>query len=574
MIGSLKLRSRTLDQVVVGVWFGLLLCGQVVLPVESRVLEWIAAAWLWIGILVVRRTVCLPLIILTCPAFMCETRRAWAWVQPVVLWLFLARILVEKRLRLRDYLVIVFAGTVVFALSWPHNAGVLLLKLRAYPAVELFHQWRAPHASWAMFPFRQAVDRALMAAVCAALVRTGGYVSSHRIFRALGGAMFLAVAAAFGAALVPWQTHHRFLGTTNYSSYGVHVFHGAGFNVNFFATLAALGVPWVFCWPNRERRGMVIGCVGALLPLLMIEQLALQLVFVGYLLLAVALVVAAIPCPTLLKRCGIRVRGLVSQWPKWGSTLFLTTLLSAAWLLCVWGRLAAKIKMQVSVIAGRGGTAVGLPGLLLVCVVLVLAFCAGRLRERCSRGAFRRLQGLAARRCALGVAVLAGVCTALCVHQVYAGRSEASIRSSKLRRSVLRVLRCDRARGPMWRMGFRATVRKPFVGHGAGTWARYQKAQRRSSSKYYAHMHNTYLDLMFEYGLVVAVALFSLCAFGVLRVAFMPGIGNRLWLFYFAGVAVIALGQHLLYAFTSMCLLLPGSVLLAGQFSVKSRGDE
>lgn len=318
---------------------------------------------------------------------------------------------------------------------------------------------------------------------------------------------------------------------------------------------------------------MMIGSVGALLPLLMIEQLALQLVFVVYLLLAVALAGAAAPCPRLLRRWRERLRRLVRQWPKLAAAAVFSASLSALWLVCVWGSLAAKIKMQMAVIAGRGAAA-GLPLLLVVPGVAMAAFCGGWLQSR------RRSRGGGAfLRCVPGIcwvvaAALAGVCITLCVHRIYGGRSETSIQSSRLRRTVLSVLKRDRARGPMWRMGFRAVVRKPWLGHGAGTWARYQKGLRRSSSKYYAHMHSTYLDLMFEYGLVVTVALLLLCVFGVLRTALMPGSGNRLWLFYFAGVAVIALGQHLFYAFTSMCLLLPGAVLLAGALCAGPRGDK
>lgn len=76
-------------------------------------------------------------------------------------------------------------------------------------------------------------------------------------------------------------------------------------------------------------------------------------------------------------------------------------------------------------------------------------------------------------------------------------------------------------------------------------------------------MHNTYLDLMFEYGLVPMLIVFILCGVAVVRMAFFPGGPGRLWLFYLVPLAVMALGQHLFFSFTHLCLMMPAFVLLA-----------
>ena len=119
---------------------------------------------------------------------------------------------------------------------------------------------------------------------------------------------------------------------------------------------------------------------------------------------------------------------------------------------------------------------------------------------------------------------------------------------------------------------YRKDAPASLPGHGAGTWARYEKAQPRPYRAYYAHMHNLYLDLMFEHGVVFVALLLAACAAAVLRVCFLAE-HNRLWLFYLAGVAVMALGQHLFYAFSTVCLLLPGLVGVPYLLGVRPSGS-
>jgi hypothetical protein len=79
---------------------------------------------------------------------------------------------------------------------------------------------------------------------------------------------------------------------------------------------------------------------------------------------------------------------------------------------------------------------------------------------------------------------------------------------------------------------------------------------------YFAHMHNTYLDLIFEYGVVPMVLLFGAAGVAFFRILWGRGGVPRFWILYFVGLTVVAIGQHLLFAFTSMCLLLPAFILV------------
>jgi O-antigen ligase len=75
-------------------------------------------------------------------------------------------------------------------------------------------------------------------------------------------------------------------------------------------------------------------------------------------------------------------------------------------------------------------------------------------------------------------------------------------------------------------------------------------------------MHNTYLDLTFEYGLVPMALFFALAAIALGRLAVSAG-GAKVWLFYLAGIGAVAMGQHLLYSFSSMVATLPAAMVLS-----------
>jgi hypothetical protein len=75
-------------------------------------------------------------------------------------------------------------------------------------------------------------------------------------------------------------------------------------------------------------------------------------------------------------------------------------------------------------------------------------------------------------------------------------------------------------------------------------------------------MHNTYLDLVFEYGVLPMALVFAACAIAFFRILWGGSGVPRFWIFYLVAAAVVAIGQHLLFSFTSMCLLMPAFLLI------------
>ena len=84
-------------------------------------------------------------------------------------------------------------------------------------------------------------------------------------------------------------------------------------------------------------------------------------------------------------------------------------------------------------------------------------------------------------------------------------------------------------------------------------------------------MHNTYLDLLFEYGVIPMMILYGLCALAFFRIAFVQSGVSRLWLLYLVPVVIMALGQHLFFAFTHLCLLLPAFILISHVLAAMGR---
>jgi hypothetical protein len=121
----------------------------------------------------------------------------------------------------------------------------------------------------------------------------------------------------------------------------------------------------------------------------------------------------------------------------------------------------------------------------------------------------------------------------------------------------------DPARAHMWSLGARhISSTGLWRGEGAGTWARFHRSQPRPSSLYFAHMHNTYLDLAFEYGLIPLILAGLLILTGLLRLLLGRTRQPRIWMLYFAGMGIVALGQHLFFSFFSICLVIPGVLVL------------
>ena len=119
----------------------------------------------------------------------------------------------------------------------------------------------------------------------------------------------------------------------------------------------------------------------------------------------------------------------------------------------------------------------------------------------------------------------------------------------------------------MWALGMRHSWEEGFWrGSGAGTWAKFHY-KHRIARMYFAHMHNTYLGLVFEYGVVPMVLTYLLVAFLLSRL--LRGITgqSRMWMLYFAGLSALAMGFDLFYdPFSNYGLVLLGVVVLAKSF--------
>lgn len=227
--------------------------GQSILNFASKPLQWVAVIWLLCGIILVRRSSCIPLLLLSYPAFMCEIQRDWAWAQVLTALLFFVRVITESRFSGKQLTGLALFGLVVVITSWPYNTGELLSELRHYSGRDLLLQWFHPRATWAIYPLRTAFDRTLFWMLLYALILSGKYFSTHRVWHAYMIAGVMMLSAAYGAALLPWQKPHLFLGTTNHASHEEYLFHGAGYNPYFF-TMPMVSILPMFLIPIAKRR--------------------------------------------------------------------------------------------------------------------------------------------------------------------------------------------------------------------------------------------------------------------------------------------------------------------------------
>jgi O-antigen ligase len=74
---------------------------------------------------------------------------------------------------------------------------------------------------------------------------------------------------------------------------------------------------------------------------------------------------------------------------------------------------------------------------------------------------------------------------------------------------------------------------------------------------YHPHMHNTFLDLAFEYGLIPALLGYCIGIVLIFRILFSRRRPHRLWIFYCLSVVTMATFQHLFYTLMQTILLLP-----------------
>ncbi|MDI6774379.1 MAG: hypothetical protein QME60_03145 [Verrucomicrobiota bacterium] len=530
--GLLDIRSGILDCVLIGGWLAIVLAGQALFNVEMPWLEWLAAAWLWAGMLLVRRTLCLPWVILSCPAFLCEPHRDWAWAQPVMMTLLFARVLVENRFTLRQRFVILLVGALVAAASLPRDAPALLHELLAFPRRELLRQLSHPSAVWAIFPFWQTFARALVAMVCAGILLSGRYLHTGRAWNALWLCAALAAVAAILATVAPWQQDHRFLGTTNFGGYKGRLFCGAGYGVMFFTPLLAVGLAFFFV-PLRDRlRPLRLGSAALLLPAALIYQRAFALAVMA---LALAAIVAA--GVWVARRFG-RTRPRRPERTR----LRRLALGAAAFVSCLF--LAAAWYVKLGILQEDS---------LLRQQLRVRADSFFSLNDRRSTAVPRQ-----------GLKPLPAHAQAPAAFPAAAASNVEPTRPTSWAGIERLLNRLDHARGSMWSLGARTSLeRRLWRGAGAGTWARFHRAQPRPERIYFAHMHNTHLDLVFEYGVAPMAIALAACALALGRIAAGRGGVPRFWVFPLIGVAVIGLGQHLLFAFTSLCLLLPLFIILA-----------
>ncbi len=496
----------------------LLLLGQALSPVEIPAVEWLSITWLLAGMWLVRRGTCLPLLLLTCPAFLCNPAKPWAWAQPLVALLFLIRILLDNPQPRRNLLRVLLVGAIMGWASWPSESGQHITEALAFPLGQLSLQWLHPGATWAIFPFRQTADRVLLAMLCAAIWNHKPYLHTPRIWRALFAGGLTSLAISIFSALVPWHTPHVFLGTTNFASYGPYLLHGAGDNACHLPILLAAAMPW-FLVPLRYRTPWHhLGLAGLLPPLYFLLQRSLSLMVLVLLVSAIFLTAHALTQQTLRRRFLHRIRGLQAVRKPILLCLFLCLAVSTAW---AWskglGDPSSRLRQTIRyALAQHGNPKPPAPAY-------------GNISTDPKDGKASSTAEPAA----------------------WPPRLESFL------------ARFDPARASMWSLAIQhASHDGLWHGQGAGTWARFHRSQPRPDRLYFAHLHNTYLDLVFEYGLIPMLCVFAWGAICLWRLASGKTGIPRVWLLYFATLATVAVGQHLLFPFSYQCLLLPGILVL------------
>ncbi|MBM4147693.1 MAG: hypothetical protein FJ224_01415 [Lentisphaerae bacterium] len=556
--GWTRVRGGTADRVVLGGWVLLLLFGQIVLPFRSGPLEWIALGWLLCGMVLVRPATCLPLLVMTCPAFMCDSGSDRAWWQELVALVLLLRLLAAGRRNPKALFPVALAAAAVLFLSWPREGGALCLDILGRPPREAVGHFLSARASWYVFPLRQCVQRSLAAAICAGVVCFPAFFSSRRIWAAAFAAGVTAMLAAFGSALLPWQGPHHFLGTTNHARLAGLLFHGAGYNLSYFAFLVALALPWFALAAMTRARRVFAGLCGLLPPALFILQIAFYAAAAG-----VALMFCRPARCAGLQSGMAGTRRRVSRPWRVAALLFAAgVVLSTLWFLDT----ASVVGLPNVLSVARLAVGTFIPKALLVLGAVMVVLPAAWLILRAAEGLSGSLTGrgpVRYRRVRIACLVALAAWSAVEFAGKPVERGDRSGATRLVARAKPWLARFEPARADMWTLGAGKIADGYIVrGGGAGTWARFHKHAQRETKLYYAHMHNTYLDLAFEYGLIpAAVALAALIA-AAFRLSKASDF-RRLWLFYLVPCLITALGQHLLYAFTNVCLLMPAVIAAA-----------
>lgn len=153
-------------------------------------------------------------------------------------------------------------------------------------------------------------------------------------------------------------------------------------------------------------------------------------------------------------------------------------------------------------------------------------------------------------------------------------KEDAQPQLSFFDRLEIRLSKFDPARANMWVMGTKHAIQEGvWRGSGAGTWARFHR-KHRITRLYFEHMHNFYLNLIFEYGIIPMLAIYLLTALILLRLLQGRSGLPRAWLLWFAGVSGIGMGFDLLYfPLTLFGLFLLGVVVLAKSWRTQQTGN-
>ncbi len=540
-------KRRLLDRLFLFGWMALVVIGQCFFPRESTLLQAVAVGWLWTAAWLVSRTYCLPLLLLSTAAFMVDSERPWAWAQPVMVAMLLARVLLTDR-RPRHWFGIAAAGCMVVLLSWPREASALLADVLRQPVRDIARQWMRPAAVWAIFPFRQMADRALVTMLLTGVLLDRRYLSTPRLLAVIPWMAWLPLLAAFGADLLPWQAPHRFLGTTNFPGYGFS--YGPGINVSYLTLPLAVGLPYVVLGVGGRHRWVRRSTLFLFLPLVRIQQRAFGL---ALFLLAITGLFGTLVRYTQRRKQHAARRNIRRLTPR-------TCRKAAAIAL-------ASLTLSVSWFYKQG---IGEPYSAIRQILRHYVQCLNvrAIRSRSvSSVSSERPPAIPSPDTPARSSAPEGTST----HTVSFPQTPASdgAVSEACGHPVLFPLRqwltrWDPVRGHMWHLVLRVAIRTYWLhGAGAGTWARFHRAQPRPYRLYYAHTHNTYVDMIYEYGLLPCFVFFSLAGLALLRfVKARPGVMG-LWVFYAVAVAAMGLGQHLLYAFTNLCLLTPLALVLA-----------
>jgi hypothetical protein len=560
--------KQLLSQIVITGWCLLVIAGQGIFSSEIKWLEYFSVLWVISGILLIEASDAIGLLILTYPAFMCEKHREWAWVQPLLVLAFLFRILFfDSQLSRIKKLTVCLVGVITLVVSLPSDATELIGKLFLLPERQAVLLLARPDASWFTFPLRASIDRALIAMLVTVAVIGRTMFSSHRIWLAWWLSAVIAIVTTLCGVLLPWQKPHHFLGTTNYPFHEMRLFHGPGYNIHFFSLLVIISLPSFFLPVHDKLFYLRLASIGVLPPILFIHQRAFTLSILMILLCSILFI--------LLRHLERGYNPFLSAINSPGSVKLkhVVCLVSGLLLTCAWfikmGGLDSNslIRQQLS---RRWKTFFTMDAIESSGVILP---STNKKPSLPSTPPISISGGDSVSRTPVGNNSTDKANDIACTSSppiIVTNVPSMSGVSQDRRKLPLPyhlknwIIHYDPARGEMWWLCIKTCVEKYlWYGAGAGTWGRFHRLQPRPKKHpYYAHLHNTYLDIMFEYGIIPSVVIFMLCAMACFKIISGKTCISRYWLFYIIGAGVMAAGQHLLYSFSTTVLIFPIFVVI------------